>query len=388
MAEDEKQPKGKGAPIHSIISAQAGGISSAVLAVTAGTKLDAFKKIVLDHMQRYDTLAKSAQTIALKGTMDLVESWLKADTTYLMDAWKAGIGLDMGTAYMSLIESYTGYANLLSMYLTEKLDASIRPFIERYWRSTYPSNVPNSRTAFRMLMEGRLSRGEFNQFCLEEGWGATWHDKLYAIYDKDPDEYLAFSMYKRGLVKEEAMKRCFRIAGYDASWDTTLYKALHRKPSFRELTTLADYVPLPDLWVTEVLRAIGYEDTDINYIAPAIKMRPLREEIRSVLGRYAWEYQIGRLDKKTLISNIEKLGVLPKEKELWVLWCELRFADELIDYQTAIIEERVDKDDSTLIKATKEETIEAIKKELMNIGYLEEKANLMAELWWWEYQVT
>jgi len=377
------QPRGKGTSIYSIISAQAGGVSDAILRVLAGTKLDDFKTAIDDLLNWYDTLAtESAKKKTYKQLAEVKEAvWnnIVADTKRLIDTWKAGLGLQMGTAYMSLEETYMGVPQLVSMYKTEQLDASVRPRLERYWRATYTPNIPNSVLAFRMLMEGKLSRTEFNDFCLQEGWSTDYHDKLYAVYDRDPDEYLAFSMFKRGLISEAKMKELFRIRGYDASYDSILYQALHRRPSFRELTNLADYVVLPDLWVREVFRAQGYLETDINYMALAIQKRPLREEVRSIAGRLVWQFQIGRLDITEVKKSLEALGLLPNEVSLWLEWAHLRYYDELLDEKLAIIEARVDAGDPDFT------TQEEIKDAIVDLGVLEEKANLMAELWYYKY---
>jgi len=378
--------QGKSASVYSIISAQAGGVSDATLRAMAGGKLDEFKSALGTYLKYNDDKCDLARTsltpTQLKNLSTSIYNNLVNQGSFLIDSWKAGLGLQMGTAFMSLVETYRGYPQLLSMFLTEKLDASVRPKLEAYWRSVYTPNFPSSSLAFHMLMEGKLNREQFNQYCLYEGWSTDWHDKLYDVYDRDPDEYLAFSMYKRGAIALAKMIECWKIRGWDAKWHTALYTALHRRPSFRELTTLADYVPLPTLWVTEVLRALGYGDGDINYIAPAIELRPLREEVRSVVGRYLWEYQIGRLDRDTLKSNLTKLNLQPKEIELNLLWGDLRYQDELLDEKVAVIEARVDAGDPEL------QTEDAIFEALVLLGILEEKANLMAEEMYYKYIYT
>jgi len=378
--------RGKSASVYSIISAQAGGVSDAVLRALAATKLDDFKGALGSYLDYNDDKCELARTsltpTQLKNLKTSIWNNLVEQGKFLIDGWKAGLGLQMGTAFMSLIETYRGYPQLLSMFLAEKLDASIRPKLEAYWLSTYTPNLPSSTLAFQMLMEGQISRTEFNQYCSYEGWSSSWYDKLYEVYNRDPDEYMAFAMYKRGLITEAKMKQCFRIRGYDAQYDSVLYQVLHRRPSFRELMTLADYVPLSELWLSEVLRSNGYTDTDLNFIIPALRMRPLREEIRSVVGRYLWEYQIGRIDRDTLKANLTKLGLLPKELELNLLWADLRFADELLDEKLEIIEARVDAGDPAL------DTQEEIKDAIVALGVREEKANLMAELWYYKYIYT
>jgi hypothetical protein len=230
-----------------------------------------------------------------------------------------------------------------------------------------------------MLMEGQIGRAEFNQFLLEAGWSTKYQDKLYEIMNREPDEFLAFSMFKRGLISESAMKQCFRIRGYDAVWDKALYQALHRVPTLRELIMVSDFVQLPDIYVSEVLRQNGYTESTVNYVVPAIRMRPLREEIRSVVGRYLWEFQIGRIDRDALEKNLKALNLLPKEVELNMTWADLRYADELLDEEIEVLEARVQYGDPEM------QDPDAVFSALVTLGIAEEKANLMAELWYYKY---
>lgn len=387
-----EQPKAKPRPlssdIASIVRSAGSGVGSAINKLLIGQWLDTGRDNLESYLKSYDTLCSLAQKGDLVGLNASVFATLVSDGKILIDLWKAGIGIDMGSAFLGLVESYKGYSQLLSCYISSRFDNSIRPVLDRYFNTIYTTNIPNERTAFAMLMEGLISRSEFNNYLSQLGWSSYWHDKLYHLYDREPDIYFAFSLYKRGLISYESFKQCVRIAGYDASWDTVIYEGLHRRPTFRELITLADYVPLPQLWVTEVLRANGYKDTDINYIGSAIDKRALREEVRNVLGRLVFEYEVGRRTRSTLEDEMKDLGILPTELSLWLSWADLRYADKLKDWQTDIIEERVHKLDPELVKATKEETITAIVTQLKNLGYVEEMANLMAEYWYWSYVVT
>lgn len=377
MAEAGPDKPVKGPSLYSIVSAQAGGVSDAILRVIAASKLDDFKGSIKAYLAWFDDLALKSKTLPLQNISDAVYSYIVVDTQRLLDAWKAGLGLQMGTAYMGLEESFIGTPQLLTMYRRGQLENSLEPRMDRYWRAKYTPTVPNSKLAFQMCMEGQITRAEFGAFCLLEGWPASFHDKLYEVYNKDPDIYTAFSMYKRGLINLDKMKSLFRIQGFDSSYDALLYEVLHRVPTLRELTNLSDFVQLPDLYVREKLRGGGYAEGDIAYLAAAINRRPIRDEVRSVVGRYLYEYQLGRLDRDTLKSNLSKLGLLPSELELQMLWGDLRYQDELLDEKVEIIRERVYKHDLT--------TEAEIVTELTSLGILEEKANLMAEYWWWYY---
>jgi hypothetical protein len=377
--EGKSAEKSKGASIYSIVSAQAGGVSDAFLRVTAGQKLDTFKEAVDPYLKISEDLAVNSVKWTLKQAYENARAYLVRDSKDLIDSWKAGLGLQVGTAFMGLQETYWGTPQLVSMLVNQRLDVSIRPKLERYFNSLYTPNIPDTRLAFQMLMEGQISRAEFNQNLLELGWSSAWAPKVYEALNREPDIYTAFSMYKRGLITLAQLYADFKVNGYDDTWHAKLVQALHRRPSFRELTALSDFYVMPDLWVTEVLRANGYSDGDILYILPALQLRPLREEVRSVVGRYLWQYQIGRITLAELTTGLKALKLLPKEIELDVLWAELRYADQLIDDQLEILEARVQYGDPDM------QTEDEIFAELVALGICEERSNLLAELWYYKY---
>jgi hypothetical protein len=246
-----------------------------------------------------------------------------------------------------------------------------------YWNSQAPWRLPDPTLAFKMLMEGDINYSEFSQLCLYNGWDSQWHQRIYNVLDTDPDIYMAFSMFVRGYITWEEMVRCFKIAGYDEKWHQKLYQYLQRIPSFYDLTRLADYTPLDPVYIAEVLRGNGFRESDIPRLTTYLMLRPLREEIRSVVGRLIFEYENGRISRDTLESELKNLQLQPKEIELNLLWADKRYYDKLLDWQIDIIEQRVKKGNIT--------DKDQIVTELTNIGIRLEIANLMAEKWYWQY---
>lgn len=317
-----------------------------------------------------------------------VETWLGDASKFSASLVRNQVGLSMlgyqaSASMMGLLNKF--YCSITGIdTLTDCVygipQSVVMTRAERYWNKVLSPNIPDVKTAFQMLMEGDLSRSEFNEFCSMEGWGSKWHDKLYNMLDREPDEYTAFSMFKRGIISSSEMIRCFKTRGYDEKWHKPLYEYLHRIPSAYDLMRMADYTPLEPLWVAEMLRKNGFDDATVLRMVSVIQKRPLREEVRNVAGRYAWQYQVGRLSLDKLKENLEKLELLPNEIALWVLWSELRYADELIDEQIEILKLKCQKG-----AITDKETIIT---ELKRLGIREEKANLMAEDWYWRYLVN
>jgi hypothetical protein len=186
-------------------------------------------------------------------------------------------------------------------------------------------------------------------------------------------------MLKRGIITYDTFKQCLKIDGYDEKWHTSIYTALHRIPTFSELIRISDYVELPDLYVREVMRQNGYTDTSINYLAPTLQKRPLRDETRNLTTTYVYHYYRGYIAYDTFKSKIEALGLLPKEKELVDLYARERYNQYVLELKMDIIENRVRSKDLT--------TEQEISNELKNIGVQEEIANLLASKWYWHYIV-
>jgi len=248
-----------------------------------------------------------------------------------------------------------------------------------YWNKQAPWRIPDPELAFKLYMEGQITRAQMNDYFAMNGWPSELHDKLYNVFDRDPDPFMAFGMYKRGYITESQMFSCFKSAGFDEKWHKPLYKYLERIPTFYELLRLADYVPIDPTWAAEVLRGNGYREGDIPRYVSCIVRRPLREEVRSLAGRLLFEYAHGRITRETLESELTKLGMLPEEKFLWLKWADKQYYDEVLDLQIDIIEQRIKKRNIT----TKEEAARLLKQ----LGISEEIANLMAEKWYWQYMV-
>jgi hypothetical protein len=365
----------------SIVRSQASGISNAVLASQVGAKLDLFKTAQKTWLNAFDVDLAALPKKTLKAMATHVWNMIINSTPDMLDAWKAGIGLDVGTAFMGLEESYSGFPQLLGMYKTIQVNVAARRRLERYWNTVYYPAVPDVKLAFEMVMHGQLSRGEFDVITTEEGWETKWADKLFEVLTTNPDIFNAFSMFKRGLIDVDELKGLFRINGYDAAWDDTLLLALQRIPTLREITTLADFVTLPDLWVGEKLRQQGYQETDVPYMVSAIGRRPIREETRNVTYQLSLERGQGFIDATTFAAGLDALRVLPAEKDLLIIWAEARYQDTLIFDSIDVIEEKA-------YSGYYDDFVDPLAEMVLDLqaaGIQLERANLLAEKFYFHY---
>lgn len=368
--------------ISTALSAGGQGLQTILLTNLTIDVLNETRKLLEPWLELFSSICESAPKKGLKDVYESVLQNVRSEYSRTIDGWIRGLGAQCGSSLVSLFEAYSGYPQLVTMLVNGRLDVALRQRVSRYFNTVYTPTVPNSRLAFQLLSEGQISRAEFSQFCSEEGWPGAYADKLYAVYDRDPDARTAFSWWKRGFLTADEMKQAFRIEGWDASWDETLEKGFSTLPSPMELMRMADFVELPDLWVREKLRANGLTDSDVNYYAGAIEKRPLREEVRGLTAQIVWERQHGRITAEQVTEELNELPILSLEKTLIAQLAERRYAQELVTEGIGSVEARCVGGDATLNSVT------AIKNAIIAFGLLEEKANLIAIDFYYRYVFT
>jgi hypothetical protein len=349
--------------------------------VLSKMKLDEFRAYMIPYLLEGQNLAWLIKDLMVKGkgaeAINKVLDYLKEWENWLMDAYQAGLGMGLGGGFRGVIDTYLGMNRIRNAVKNAIIIHGITPWIDRYYKTQFTPNIPDTATAFRMHMEGLLSRSEFNYYASMDGWGREWHDKLYELLDRDPDIYMAFSMLKRGLITHDTFIQCLKINGFDLKWHDVLEEWLHRIPSFGELMRIADYVELPDIYVREAMRKNGYTEDSINYLAPAIQLRPLREEVRNLTTTYTYNFYRGYISYDTFTHNITRLGLQTKEKELIDEYARARFNQYAMELKCDIIENKVRKKILT--------TIDEIEEALTTIGMNSYIANLLAQKWYYYY---
>jgi hypothetical protein len=348
--------------ILSLIDAQDGGYTRIVRELARA-----------DFGQVYPKAAEYLRT-AMRAQAQLLRNQV------LLSALGYGASATMTSMYAKLRAQFEGLSVLYDAVMGVPLEF-LMDNATRWWNSQLTPNPPKLDEALRLVRWGRMSRAEWTKLKVEsDGVKEDVADKIFDTLYKQLDEFQLWKLLKRKVIDETKFYDLMARLGYDKDTIALFIRAAEYVPSFYDLTRLADYVPLDDIYIGEVLRANGIREADIPRLTTYLQRRPLREEVRNVLSRLLFEYSRGRLGKEAMLAEMDGLGVLPEEKKLYSKWADLQRKDYILDLQIDIIEQQTRKG---LF-----EELEEVTDALVKIGLDWEIANLLATKFWWTYRVS
>jgi len=229
---------------------------------------------------------------------------------------------------------------------------------------------PNAHEAFWMWKKGIIRADVRNMYYSAQGYPSTVHEKLTENMEQLPTAIEAFYMWKKGSITKAQRNVYYRANGYPDHLFEQITSNMEYTPTFYDLMRLADYVELDPIWMTKKLTERGMKETDIPKYIDALKYRPLREEVKSLVSQLVWRYRYGRITMVELESELDKLPIGATEKSLTIDRAELLYEDELIDEQMNIYKWRF-----RMGWITEEDYLNS----LLDLGIREEKANLIVE---------
>ena len=289
----------------------------------------------------------------------------------LFDNWKAGIWHGVGAAYSSAMEQFLSSGQLLYAYKTLMYHTAITPRMRRHWNKTFTPMVPSGSMAWILLRRGEIDWDQFKLYAAYDGWDENGSNLLADSFKMLPSPRQAFYLWTKGQITDEVRDDLYFAGGFDQEWHTALTENWYYTPTLYDLTRLADYIELDQIWALDQLKRRGLKDRDRAEVWKMLQLRPLREEFRALTAKWLWRYQFGRASVDELRDAFIDMGIKSKERELLLEQAEMKYEDELIDewveilmwrFRTAIISE------------------EEYLKGLLDLGIKEEKANLMVEL--------
>ena len=245
------------------------------------------------------------------------------------------------------------------------------------WTKVLPrlfEHIPTSREAYTSYMRGKIDKKAFDKWVESNEWQSGMSDFLYNIYTRLPSESMAFYMWCKGIIDSTQRDQLYKAAGFDEAWHDKLTENNYHVLSAYDVTRIADFVVLDNIWATKVLKERGYRDRDIAKILQMLKIRPLRTDITRQIAIWVKRYKMGWTNPTDLATALQGYvdggWIQPLEKDFYTTEAELNYEDELetekIDiyswyYKTAIISE------------------DELLQDFLVLGIREEKANLMVE---------
>lgn len=300
---------------------------------------------------------------------------------FLIDAWKAGLGAGMGASYAAEIEQFMNPGQLLYAYSTLQYQASVVPRMRRHWMSQYTPTIPNTTMAYNLLLRGKINEAEFNtyasydgwdsegigflkeawksyptpwvafrllmrnaitkeefsKYITADGWPADWADKLGVLYESIPTPREAFFLWSKGQLTEDQRDAVYTAGGYKEEWHSRITDNWYYTPSIYDLTRIADYVELDQIWALDMMKRRGVKDRDRAKIWEMLEIRPLREEIRNLTDKALYCRQHGYWSPDKLSAYWAEMKIKPKERELLNEYGTLLYNVEVLEEQIEIL---------------------------------------------------
>ena len=296
----------------------------------------------------------------------------------LYDNWKAGIWQGMGAAYSSAMDNLMHTGQLIYAFKTLAYHTAVTPRMRRHWNAAFTPMVPGGSIAWSLYRRGEIPRSQYDTYMGYDGWSKENADLLVKAMEMVPTAREAFYLWAKGIITLDERDAFYFASGWSEDWHAKITENLTYTPSLYDLTRIADYVELDQIWALDKMKRRGISDADRAKFWEMLKVRPLREEIRSLTLKALYARQYGywshdELDaywadmaadgyiKSTERALLNEYGDLSYEIELKEEWIEiLRWR-----FRTAVI--------------TEAQFLEGLVDPKGPVAMQEEKANLIVE---------
>jgi len=288
----------------------------------------------------------------------------------LYDNWKAGVWHGVGGAYSSAMDDFLQAGQLMYAFKTLAYHVAVTPRMRRHWNRLFTPNVPSGNMAWILYRRGIFTEDQWKMHAAYDGWSAAGAGQLARSMNILPTPREAFFLWVKGQITQAQRDQLYFAGGYDSEWWTQQTENWYYTLTLYDLTRLADYVELDQIWTLDQLKRRGLKDYDRAKVWEMLRIRPLRDEMRAITGKWLWRYKYGRATEAELTAAFLKLELRPKERELLLVKAKMDYEDELIDEWVEILRWRF----RTAV-ISDEEFLDG----LIDLGICEEKANLIVE---------
>jgi len=251
----------------------------------------------------------------------------------LYDNWKAGIWHGVGGAYASAMDDFLNLGQLVYAFKTLAYHIAVTPRMRRHWNRTYTPMVPNASMAWILYRRGHFARTQFEEHAAWDGWdkaGAELLDKSMCV---EPSPREAFYLWTKGQITEEKRNALYFAHGWDNEWWGPQTENWFYVPTLYDLTRIADYVELDQIWALDSMKRRGVSERDRAKMWEMLEVRPLRDEVRLLTAHGTFCRRYGFWSAEQLQDWLADLAALkyirPKEQELLTTYAENLYEVEL-----------------------------------------------------------
>ena len=176
----------------------------------------------------------------------------------LYDNWKAGIWKGVGGAYSSAMDNFMNVGQLVYSYKTLAYHTGVTPRMRRHWMKVYTPTVPDATMAFTLLLRGKISDKQFEEYASFDGWDKKGIQFLRDAWEARPNILTAYKLMMRGRISVDEWTKYVKLYNWPKGWDVKLSQLYESLPTARE----AYY-----LWTKKL---IDTKDRDALYHSAAI----------------------------------------------------------------------------------------------------------------------
>jgi len=258
-------------------------------------------------------------------------SKLRSDLMRLYDGflenWQKGIISGDGASFSSYMEQMVGSGQIFSAYKNLMYQASVVPRMRRYWMTQFSPTVPDERLAWTLFRRGLITEKDLDKYCRYEGWDDKKVSWLKDSFRAMPNENTAFRMMMRGAIDQKT-KEAFYFAN---SWEKEDFEKLDAiyqwLPNSREAFTLFKRGHLTDVKMQHLFQSQGFMKEWWSFLPKMWERIPMPRDAfnmfmrgaikRSDFDKYveANEWEEGSADKLAAIFQD-----LPEERQAFTLW--------------------------------------------------------------------
>lgn len=305
------------------------------------------------------------------GSEDILRLDIERLETGLYDNWKAGVWHGVGSAYANAMDNFLRAGQLIYAYKTLAYHTAVTPRMRRHWNSLFTPMEVGGSQAWVLYRRGALTEGQFYDRMAWDGWSKENAALLTQAMEHLPNPREAFYLWVKGQLTEDQRDALYFAGGFNTEWHPLMTENYYYTPSIYDLTRIADYVEIDQIWAIDQMKRRGLRDRDIAKIWEMLEIRPLREERRWLTSKALYCRQHGYWSHDGLDDYWVDLEVKPKERELLNEYGDLLYEVEVLEERIEVLRWRfrtADISEADFLAG------------LVALGIDEVKANLMVEV--------